>query len=124
MTKNQIAKRVNFWQEKMGLINWSITISFKDSKHPTETENFKGIARTSVQASYKMASIFFAPKYLQMVDDSVIVHELLHCLLGELIGYKYANVVPKKGSDWLEYFEEQVVSELERIILRIYKAKK
>ena len=126
MTKTAIRKRVEFWKNKLGLTNWDILITFKPTNYPKATEAFTGIAKTDCQSTYKLATMIFDPKQLRWVDDKVIIHELLHCLFSSLTGFARANFDYKKynkSDNWLEYFEEQVVSEIERIIHRIDKKK-
>ena len=126
MTKSTIIKKVDIWKKKLGLINWQISVDFHILKYPKNTESFVGIARTQCQATYKLATISFDPKKLPLVDNSVILHELLHCLFADLVGYSRANIdhkVHDKAEAWLEHFEEGLVSEIERIILRLHKSK-
>ncbi len=122
MTQKEILKRVTYWQEKLGLINWEVSVAFEPVNYPKETDKFAGIAKTHVNTTYKIATVFFEPKFLKLVNDNIVVHELLHCLLGEFSGY--TNTLHHKNQrdlDRMEHYEEQLVSEIERIILRMYR---
>ena len=125
MSRTEIRKKVKFWQDKLGLSNWDVLVEFKGFFAPHETEKFNGIAQADAEPRYKLATIRFHPQRLKQVTDGVIVHELLHCLMAELVGYINANENNKKkrASDWLGYFNEQATSEIERIIMRIYGGK-
>ena len=126
MTKAAIKNKVIYWQNKLGLINWDVCVQFQDPKYPHPTEAFTGIAKTLCNSTYKLATITFDPKQLKWVDDKVVIHELLHCLFSGLTSLARANFDYKKynkSDSWLEYFEEQLVSELERIVHRLHKKK-
>ncbi len=126
MTKKQIKQRTKFWQKKMGLDNWDIVVVFKNWRWSKDEESFKGVARTQAESSYKIGTITFVPKYLNQIEDQVIIHELLHCLMSGFVGFCNANLDRKLNSkvdDWSTYFEEQTISELERVIYRLYKNK-
>ena len=125
--RKKIIKRVEFWQSRMGMANWDIGITFENIKYAFETDQFKGVARTELESRYKIATIAFSIKELHLVDDNVIIHELLHCLLGEIIGYTRSNVDKEqhdKADDWIQYFEEKTISEIERILMRFYNYNK
>lgn len=116
MTKSQITKRVKFFQEKFGLQNWDILVTFKKKKDPKKLGHLGELASNSVESTYLASTINFLPDCLSVVQDDTIIHELLHCLSSELMGYCKANT---KGSDgWLVYFEERMVSELTQILIR------
>ncbi len=124
MTRSAIKKSVEYWKNKLGLVNWSVNVDFKPLNYPKATENFTGIARTECQSSYKLANIVFDSKMLGQVDSSVILHELTHCLFADLVGYARANIDHKEHNTaeaWLCHWEESVVTEIERIILRLHR---
>lgn len=124
MTKTAIKRSVECWKNKLGLTNWSINIDFKPLNYPKATEHFTGIARTECQSSYKLANITFDSKMLHACDQSVVLHELIHCLFADLVGYSRANIDHKQHNTaeaWLCHWEESVVTEIERIILRLHK---
>lgn len=105
------------------MMNWDLCVRFdKRPKAPHATGNFVGVAFTDTEIMYKAATIVYVRT--DLVTDSTIIHELLHCLVGQLTGYLHANTDPKKNKKpshkaWSTYFEEQTVSELERIICRL-----
>lgn len=116
MKKDKILKRLWVWQQALGLINWDIKVYFKkqpDSKWATK--EYEQIAKTTSHPQYKLGSIYFNPRILDQVDDNVIVHELLHCLMSPLIATACEN---SKDPESVEYYNEMVVSELDRIITR------
>ena len=117
-TQKRIEKRVYYWQDKLGLKNWDIVVKFSNKyKHPNQTDIFRGLARTQSDSQYLMGNINFTPTMLKMVDDETIVHELLHCLMSETFGYFNSNY-NKQGKNWVEYYQENIISQLARIILR------
>ena len=118
MTKKQITKRTKFWQNKLGLTNWDVEALFEEFERDNDTPHATGVAMVECNSQYKYATIRYRISQLDQVNDAVILHELLHALTSPLIGFVRAN---KKAESWLDYFDEQIVSELERIIMRIYK---
>lgn len=121
MTRTQLCKLVDKWQDKMGLQNWEITIYFKDySKNKYKNSYYSVMATTLSNHQYKLGSIYFNPKDLDIIDESVVVHELLHLLLSPLVETARKD---KKNKDDADYFNEQIVSELERILMRVNKKK-
>lgn len=122
MTKDKIRKRVGYWMGELGLHNWRILVKFEKVRHPKEKSKpsrMIGVAVTSADPQYKDASITFRSDGLAHVDDEVIIHELLHCLTSNFRGYIIANVLKSKQELWLDFYEEQLVSELSRIMIRI-----
>src|SRR5690242_8475503 len=112
----KVLKRLWIWQQAMGLVNWDIQVYFKrQGKSKYETEEFEQVEKTISHPQYKMASIYFNPKNIDRIDDGVIVHELLHCLMSPLISTAVEN---SKDADSVEYYNEMIVSELDRIITR------
>lgn len=123
MTKDKIRKRVGYWMGELGLHNWRMLVKFEKIKHPKEKKGYRlvGVAKTSADSQYKDAAITFRSDKLNLIDDETIIHELLHCLTSQFIGYMRSNLTNKKGELWLEYYEEQLISELSRIMIRIKK---
>ena len=122
--KEKIIKLVKIWQDRLGLVNWEISCRFQAIKYPKETEDYVGVAHVITNTEYKLATITFRPDKLALADDATICHELLHCMLGELVGYYKANIDDKahdKVEQWGSYYQEQLISELERVIMRMYK---
>ena len=121
MTKTTIKKRVKYWQERLGMKNWDIVIHFEEIKK-TKKSSFSTVGRAKIDNEYKLASFFFPPSQLDGVNDEVIVHEFVHCLLGQYDGYILANTpLKQKGERWLEYINEQTTTEIERIIMRLWR---
>ena len=122
--KEKIRKLVEVWKNRLGLVNWDIQCLFKQEKSPKDDGDFVGIAHIVANTEYKIGTITFLPKNLSLVDDFAVCHELVHLLLAELTGYARANIDYKShnmAEKWLTYYEEQCVSELERVIMRMYK---
>lgn len=121
MTRTDITKRVKYWQERLGMKNWDIVVHFEEIKKPKKSY-FSTVGRANIDTEYKLASFFFPPSQLAEVDDQVIVHEFVHCILAQYDGYISANTpLKKKGERWLEYINEQTTTEIERIITRLYR---
>ena len=120
MKKQEIIDRVKYWQKRMGLENWVITVYFKiyDSSRE-DGEEFTSTAKTIVDHTYLLASIYIKPFNLKRIDDAVIVHELLHCVFAEFSEYAERNNSQKESM--VMYLEEKTVSVLERIFLRLCK---
>lgn len=124
MTKDKIRKRVGYWMGELGLHNWRILVKFEKVRHPKEKKKgyrMIGVAVTDADSQYKDASITFRSDRLDQIDDETIIHELLHCLLSPLTGYIRSNLESKKGELWLNYYDEQIISELSRVMIRIRK---
>lgn len=122
MTRKQIIKRCEYWQWKLGLVNWDVQVQFKKVKFKEREEWGRGVANIDTNSQYKFATIRFESSELDAVTDSMIIHEFLHCVLSPLMGMMRANFRSKdKRMAWLDYFHEQTVSELERIIWRLKK---
>lgn len=124
MTRLQIKKRVKHWQKLLGLENWSIDCTFESTPKVRKDRQWVGVAFANTQSSYMECTINFLPGKLKLIDETVIVHELLHSLTAELTGYIRANIPDPKTETWTNYFEERLVSQIERIILRSIKEAK
>jgi L-cystine uptake protein TcyP (sodium:dicarboxylate symporter family) len=104
----------------MGLNNWDILIEFKKDKKPDT--DLATVAFTSTDSQYKQAILNYIPNREKYVDDKIIIHELLHVLFSPLVGYARGNL-KKSEREWINYFNEQVVSELSTIIMRVKNGK-
>ena len=97
------------WQKCLRLRDWRIEVEFLDDTvtHRTEREEFYGY--TTVDPKRMEAKIELATKRPPEAVEDVLVHELVHVVLGELV-----CVVPG---------EDSTVKALEeRAVLRITKA--
>ncbi len=122
MTKKQIINRVTYWQNKLGLSNWRIKVTFQNFKRLADDDKYAAIAKTESNPTYLLADIYFKIEYLDVVDDPAIVHELLHLVLGDIVSYFVSNSKDlQEDPAWTNYFEEKTVATLERIITRINK---
>lgn len=119
--RDKVFKMVDKWQTKLGLDNWEVIVYFEDyGKKNKKYKNsyYSVVATTLTNHQYKLGSIYFNPKDLDIIDEGVVVHELLHLLISPLA--ETARKVSKNKED-ADYFTEQLTSELERIILRVQK---
>lgn len=117
MTRQQIIKRTSFWIDKLGLHNWSIYVEFKKPKKSHyATKDFIEIASTTAHPQYKQAGIVFHPTKTNLIDDTTIVHELLHCLMSPLIAVATET---SKDPESVQYYNEMITSELDMIITRL-----
>ena len=124
MTRKRIINRVAYWQNRLGLLNWDIFIKFEKVSFKKHEEWGDGVAKVDTNSEYKFATIRFDTLQTKAVDDAIIIHELLHCLISPLMGMILANFKSEdKKREWADYFHEQIVSELERIIIRINRRK-
>lgn len=114
MTRKQIESATWEWKNYLGLQNWDIIIVWKKSKSKHADGDFKAIAKAVSNPQYKLATIYYDPKQRTEIDMGVIVHELLHCLMSPLIVAAYEHNDPK-----IEYFNEQITSEVERVVKRL-----
>jgi len=120
MTKKSFIKRINKWKQSMGLTNWTIYPEFKKI---TTTEingrKYMMAGSTVVNAQYKQAIINFPKRTLKLKSkeiDEVLVHELVHVLMGEYDNYISQNYTKGKD-DFSDYFREQATSEISRVII-------
>lgn len=121
MTKQKIISRTKYWQEKLGLHNWRIRLYFSDFKEKVKHDKFSALARTDLNPTYLIADITFKEDDLALVDDTVIVHELLHIVMGDLVSYFLTNSDKVDIEDkWALYFEEKTVTTIERIVTRLH----
>lgn len=120
MKRKQIRSRTTYWQRKMGLDNWDIDVTFE--KERGAHKDSATVAYATTDSQYKLATINYIPTKEKYISDAEIVHELLHVTFAPLVGYARGNL-KKKERDWINYFNEQVVSDISRIILRIKDGK-
>lgn len=114
MTRKQIEQCTWKWKDFLGLKNWDIVIVWKKHKTKNTSSEFPAIAKIETQSQYKLATIYYNPDQRKNIDGNAILHELLHAILAPLIEAARENNEAK-----LDYFHEQVTSELERIIMRL-----
>ena len=116
MTKQQIEKRIWELQVIMNLTHWRIGIIYDDNK-PFDKIKIDCPALIIANSEYLYGELYFNPKKdLKRIDDDVLVHELCHCLTSELKGY--ASGSKELDSNWISYFDERLVSQIERIIIK------
>lgn len=110
MTKKQIIKKTREYQSLLGLDNWNIKVEFKKNKN----KNVNGTCYPD--SRYLQALIEYNENSLRNIEDQTIIHELVHCITAEIVGYAEAN---SGGDEWLDYFNERITSEITHIILRL-----
>lgn len=124
MNRTNIVKRVKYWQEKMGLQNWEIDVNFdKNEKFDSSvsSDGWQSLAAfVRANDQYKFATIYFNPKKIDTLDDSSIIHEMLHIVTSSLTNFAHAIAKGRENDD-VTYFKEQVTTDLERIISRLAK---
>lgn len=120
MTREQIKKRCEYWQWKLGLINWQFDIKFV--KYTKAEDRLDLVAQISCNSAYKNGTLEFNEEYLDEVNDETIIHEFIHSLQQQLLGYIRENTHELKSRksflSWVDFFKEQMASEIARIILR------
>ena len=118
MNKKEVQKLTDKWCERLGMQNFMVVLSFyknKSKKLNGMVQYEAGTSRTN--PSYKSIMINIDPRVLGRDShfiNETIVHELLHGLMGQYDHYADTGV-------WAKYFREQVVSELARIIIRLFR---
>lgn len=124
MNRTNIVKRVKYWQEKMGLQNWEIDVNFdKNEKFDSSvsSDGWQSLAAfVRANDQYKFATIYFNPKKTDNLDDSSIIHEMLHIVTSPLTNFAHAIANTRENDD-VTYFKEQITTDLERIISRLAK---
>lgn len=103
MTQKELDKRGVFWQWVLGLDGWDITFKLTDVRDAPDT-NCLGWAE--IQRDFLQASVFVVRKDqrpLEVSDDHVIVHELLHVVL----------------DDYSDTTLEQRINQLARALMRV-----
>ena len=109
MTKKEIHRKVEDWITILGLGHWSISIVFDEPKVAKNIGSYEEMAFCDALPQYLTATIHFRPSKLKYINEDDIIHELLHCVTAEFVGYANAN---KKDKVWLDYFNEKLVSHL------------
>jgi len=80
-------------------------------------DGFNAVANCNSNPEYLEATITFRPKYLKIIDEETVVHELLHVVTAEAESYYEKNDKPTKMRT---YFTEKMVSHLTRAYLKAY----
>lgn len=80
-------------------------------------DGFNAVANCNSNPEYLEATITFRPKYLKVIDEETVVHELLHVVTAEATSYYEKNDKPTKMRT---YFTEKMVSHLTRAYLKAY----
>lgn len=122
MTKKEATARVNYWVRLMGMDNFLLDVSFDKNKtvHLNGMDQYEA-ASSRTNPAYKISMINIDPRTLlkeKSMIDEVIVHELLHCLHSQYDAYL---IKEDRNAD---YFREQTVCELSRIVLRLHEKSK
>ena len=125
--KDKILKIIEKWKLILGLVNWDISVKLDKDLYKTCNKEikkgFKVNGSNETQIEY-FSSILRFPD--NRVDESSIIHELCHCLTEELCGYCRSNFIKKESKDglWLDYFNERLVTQIERIVYRLKQENK
>lgn len=114
MKKREIEKLVSDWITILGLGHWDISISYNQPKKLVAQGDYEEHGSCSSNENYLTATINFPPSKLKGVDESVVIHELLHVVTAGLTGYVVANMGKDK---WLDYFNEQMTSHLTKAFI-------
>ena len=121
MDKKTVIKKVSKYQRLLNLNDWDIRVKF-DKKKVKEINSF-GLdlevdGSTSFEPKYLVAVINFPN--INTLEDSTIIHELVHILMADLYGYACGNINnPKENLDFLEWFNERTAVRIERIISKL-----
>lgn len=101
---------MEFWQEKLGLMDWRIVRSPKRSTNMAEVHKRDVEARL---ACYRVGAHFGADQVNDYTLESTAVHETLHILLAELIE------LARSGADAKQIMaaEHRVVHTFERLLV-------
>ena len=111
-----IISRVKYWRDRLCVDN-RITISIK-FETPSEDDIDAYACCHLGDLPYFKATIVFFPKALETKQflsqvDSIICHEVLHILMGDLFAYVESKTEPR-DADYLTKLEENLVCCLER----------
>jgi S-ribosylhomocysteine lyase LuxS involved in autoinducer biosynthesis len=124
--QSNIDKKITKWKNILGLINWDITVKFdKNIKNSCKKEIKQGFSvngSNETQIEYFSSILKFPNK---KISEETILHELCHCLTEEMCGYIRSNFAKEGSKDglWLDYFNERLVTQIERILYRLNKQK-
>ena len=101
---------MEFWQERLGLLDWRIVRSPKRCANMAEVYKRDAEARL---ACYRVGSHFGAEQVNDYTLESTAVHEMLHILLTELID------LARSGADAKQVMaaEHRVVHTFERLLV-------
>ena len=113
MTEDQVTAMVRDWQTRLGLATWAITIEYG------EVED--GDGECEAEWEYNKATVRFNLEQIEEGDTlAFVVHELLHCVTRPLEAC--ADGIAGKDPrlmEWTRQATEKVVSDLERMVLRL-----
>lgn len=119
-TGKEIRQAVEYWRLALGLDGWNFTVQIgpiPDGHYGT----------ADVQVPYKKAHLRFYPKGMQEngeTVDGMVVHEILHLVGEPLAAFALAKCKTDKDKQECEDLEEALVTELERLVLRLHKRAK
>lgn len=103
MTQKELEKRGAYWQWVLGLDGWEISFKLADVRDAPESTC---LGWAEIQPDFLSASIYITredQRAIDVLDDHVIIHELLHVVLG----------------DWSDSTEEQRINQLARAFTRL-----
>lgn len=101
---------MEFWQDKLGMMDWRIIRSTKRSTNMAEVHKRDVEARL---ACYRIGAHFGTDPVNDYTLESTAVHEMLHIFLTELIELAKSGVDAKQ----LMSAEHRVVHTLERLLV-------
>lgn len=120
MTRKRLKERTLYWQKKLGLETWKIDIEFDEKEFPEDGDGWETTAAVvRSNSTYKFATVYYNPKKLHVIEDSTIIHELLHVVSAPFTNFVHDNL-PQSKQERARYHKEQMTTDLERIITKIY----
>ncbi len=113
MTEDAMTALLRDWQRRLGLDDWTITLEFGTVED--------GDGECEAEWEYNKATIRFNMDQIDEGDHlAFVVHELLHCVTKPLEAC--ADGIAGKNTrllEWTRQATEKVVSDLERVVLRL-----
>ena len=115
LTRRTVTARVRYWQRRLGLGAWSITVQYG----PDHEEGSE--ASCMAMPEYGSAIVQFDLKAIGPDElDSYITHELLHCYCWPLANAAHALCQGDAAKlEWVRTEEETLVTNLERLVGRL-----
>lgn len=108
---SEVHDLVRWWQAKLGLSGWSITV---------ELESLEDRGQCEASPEYREAKIKFDPTRLEGDDvEATVVHELLHCYVEPLANIPNTLTDEPALREWIRCEEEGLVTRLQQLILGV-----
>ena len=128
MTKQEIERRVGFWQAVLNCEHVRVQVEVEDGPDP---EDRNAYATCWPHPHYDQMKVVFRPRQFETAPrdlDEVVVHELLHFLFRDFVAAARSQedalgpVAEEQFDAWLEHEEEGLIDRLARLIVSIVKA--